>query len=32
MNIKNYLPDFIIEKAYNLSAEDLKKIILNWYL
>ena len=25
MNIKNYLPDFIIEKAYNLSVEDLKK-------
>ena len=25
MNIKNYLPDFIIEKVYNLSAEDLKR-------
>lgn len=25
MDIKNYLPDFIIEKVYNLSAEDLKR-------
>lgn len=24
MNIKNYLPDFIVEKVYNLSAENFK--------